>query len=82
MNVYTQKADYLGRVEEVIRNLERGEVMQLSLKPLTGGVSLDSDVKKILKEHTISFSDVINVGDIILVARSSRTENKSSLRAL
>jgi sporulation protein YlmC with PRC-barrel domain len=82
MNVYTQKADYLGRVEEVILNLERGEVMQLSLKPLTGGVSLDSDVKKILKEHTISFSDVINVGDIILVARSSRTENKSSLRAL
>jgi len=70
MDIYTTKAAYVGTVEDVILNLEKGEVMRLSLKPFKGGVMPGEVVKQILTSESIPYSDVIEVGEIILVETS------------
>jgi len=69
MDIYTQKAMYVGKVEDVILNLEKGEVMRLSLRPFKGGQLPSEEVKKILKSESISYEDVLEVGDIIIVSK-------------
>lgn len=75
MDIYTQKASYVGKVEDVILNLEKGEVMRLSLKPLRGDISSSEDVKHILQQESIPYNEVLEVGDVILVEKSP-TPNK------
>ena len=70
MNIYTQKATYVGKVEDVILNLEKGEVMRLSLKPLRGGMAQGGDVKKILQQESVPYTDVLDVGDIVVVSKA------------
>ncbi|MFH1834818.1 MAG: PRC-barrel domain-containing protein [Methanobacteriota archaeon] len=70
MDIYTQKANYVGRVEDVILNLEKGDIMRLSLKPLRGDLNSGEDVKRILQQESIPYNEVIEVGDIILVEKS------------
>lgn len=65
MDIYTGGGKYIGRVEDVILNLERGEVMRLSLRSFKGDVSADIG-KKILQDETIGYNEVVSVGDIIL----------------
>lgn len=78
MDIYTQKGQNVGRVEDVILNLERGEVMRLSLKPLKGGVLKPEDVRSILKAETINYDDVVNVGDIILIQKTPTAQGKAA----
>jgi len=66
MDIYSQKAKYVGRVEDVILNLEKGEVMRLSLQPFRSGQLPSEEVKRILQGESISYDEVVEVGDIIL----------------
>lgn len=67
LDIYTVKGEYVGKVEDVILNLEKGVVMSICLKPLRE-ISTDStEVKRILKEENISYENVNSVGEIILV---------------
>lgn len=75
MDIYTQKASYVGKVEDIILNLEKGDIMRLSLKPLRGDVSSNEDVKRILQQESIPYNEVLEVGDVILVEKSP-TPNK------
>ncbi len=70
MNIYTRKATYIGKVEDVILNLEKGEVMRLSLKPFRGNMAQGDDVKKILQQESVSYADVLDVGDIVIVNKA------------
>lgn len=76
MDVYTQKAQYVGRVEDVILNLEKGEVMRLSMKPLKGDLSAGDDVKRILQQESVPYDEVLEVGDIILTEKSPSPHKK------
>jgi len=69
MDVYTQKAQYVGKVEDVILNVDKGEVMRLCLKSFKGGTLTRDDVNKVLQEESISYDDVVEVGDIVLVQK-------------
>ncbi|VVB55396.1 PRC-barrel domain protein [uncultured archaeon] len=69
MDIYSAKGAYLGKTEDIILNLEKGEVMRLSLRPFKGGVLPGDEVKKILQYESIAYSDVIEVGDIVLVQK-------------
>jgi sporulation protein YlmC with PRC-barrel domain len=70
MDIYTQKAQYVGKVEDVILNLDKGEVMRLCLQSFRGGGLSSDDVRKVLQEDSISYDDVIEVGDIIIVQKA------------
>lgn len=78
MDIYSTKAEFVGRVEDVILNLDKGEVMRLSFRPFKGANLTGEDVKKIIQDESVSYDDVAEVGDVILVnnpppARASRS---------
>ena len=76
MDVYSQKAQYIGRVEDVILNLEKGEVMRLSMKPLKGDIASGEDVKRILQQESVPYDEVLEVGDIIISEKSPSPHKK------
>jgi sporulation protein YlmC with PRC-barrel domain len=68
LDMYTVKGEYVGKVEDVILNLETGGIMSLCLKPLKGALSTDpNEMKRILKEENISYDNVEAVSEIVLV---------------
>ena len=75
MDIYSQKARYVGRVEDVILNLEKGEVMRLSLRPFKGGQLPTDEVKKILQGESISYDEISEVADIILCEKAPAPSN-------
>jgi sporulation protein YlmC with PRC-barrel domain len=72
MEIYTSKAKHLGKVEDIILNLQKGEIMRLTLAPLKSGLLSKSKVEEILKENSIGYQDVDTVGDIVLVKPNVR----------
>ena len=72
MEIYTSKAKHLGKVEDIILNLQKGEIMRLTLSPLKSGFLSKSKVEEILKENSIGYSDVEQVDDIVLVKPNVR----------
>lgn len=69
-DIYTQKGAHVGKVEDIILNLERGEIMRLSLKSFRGGVLPNEDIKKVLQAESIGYDEVVNVSDVIIVQKA------------
>ncbi|MBD3388699.1 MAG: hypothetical protein GF416_06495 [Candidatus Altiarchaeales archaeon] len=76
MDIYTTKAQYIGEVKDVILNLDKGEVMQLCLSSLRGGEVMGEDVRRIIQEESISYDEVAEVGDIVLVQKAPPVQKK------
>ncbi|MFH1835044.1 MAG: PRC-barrel domain-containing protein [Methanobacteriota archaeon] len=76
MDMYTQKAQFVGKLSDVILNLEKGEIMRLSLHPLRGDVLSGDDVKRILQQESIPYEEVLEVGDIIIVEKQPVSTKK------
>ena len=74
MDIFTEKAEYVGKVGDIILNLEKGEIMQLSLRPFKARELAGTDIRKVLQEETIPYSDVHRVGDIIICKKDPRKE--------
>ncbi len=72
MEIYTSRAKHIGKVEDIILNLQKGEIMRITLSPLKSGLLSKSKVEEILKENSIGYQDVEQVGDIILVKPTVR----------
>lgn len=70
LDIYTQKAGYVGKVQDVILNLDKGEIMRLSLKPFRDTALSSDEVKRILQSESVPFDDVIEVGDIVLIQKA------------
>lgn len=64
-DVYTDGGKYLGKVYDVVIDLEKGDVVRLTLAPLNS-ISKD-EAKKILKEKSVLYKNVKNVGDIVVI---------------
>lgn len=75
--IYTGKAKHLGKIEDIILNLQKGEIMRLTLAPLKSGFLSKSKVEEILKENSIGYQDVEEVGDIVLVKPTVRVASTS-----
>jgi sporulation protein YlmC with PRC-barrel domain len=74
--VYTSKAKHIGKVEDIILNLQKGEIMRVTMSPLKSGFLSKNKVEEILKESSIPYADVEEVGDIILVKPTVRLSPK------
>jgi sporulation protein YlmC with PRC-barrel domain len=81
MDVYTEKAGHVGRVEDVILNLEKGEVMRLSLKSFKARTLPSDDVRRIIQEESIGYNDVVRAGDIIICRKNPMKEGKKTRKA-
>jgi sporulation protein YlmC with PRC-barrel domain len=75
MDIYTEKAEYVGQVRDIILNLEKGDIMQLSLRPLRGEIGLD--IRRALQQETIPYNEIHKVGDIIICKKNPLREGRT-----
>jgi sporulation protein YlmC with PRC-barrel domain len=69
MDVYSDNGRYLGRAQDLILDLEKGEILRITLEPLSS-VTRD-DAKRILRERSILYKNVRSVEDVIMVSKAS-----------
>lgn len=65
MDIYSDSGAYLGEVQDVIIDLEKGEISRLLMAPWK---QLKGDVKVALRKKSILYKNVKNVGDVVLVS--------------
>lgn len=70
MDIFTDGGRFLGRVQDLVVDLESGEVVRISLDALQG-VSKD-EAKRILRERAVMYKSVKSVGDVIVVSKEGR----------
>jgi sporulation protein YlmC with PRC-barrel domain len=72
MSIYRDDATYIGKVQDIILNLETGEIVRLITQPLR---SIDKEsAKKILREKSVLYKNVKSVRDIIIVSQKKQVE--------
>ena len=62
---------YVGKVNDVILNLETGNIVRLTTEPLRA-VS-KQQAKVVLRDKSILYKNVVTVGDVVLVSRGGVT---------
>lgn len=65
MDIYSDNGQYLGDVQDVVVDLERGEISRLLM---VSWKNARSDMKNLLKQKSILYKNVRNVGDVVLVS--------------
>jgi len=68
MDIYSDGGRYLGRVQDLIIDLEKGEVLRITLEPLASVTR--EDAKRILRERSILYKNVRSVEDVIMVSKA------------
>lgn len=69
IDIYTDEGAYIGKVHDVILNMEKGEVVRLTTEPLK--IEPTEHAKKMLQDKTVLFKNVRSVGDILIVGKTS-----------
>lgn len=67
MDIYTDAGRFLGRVQDVLIDLEQGKIIRLVMEPLTN-ISRD-EAKRVLREKSVLYSSVKNVEDVVVVTK-------------
>ena len=68
MDIFSAEAGYIGKVNDMIINLEAGEVVRLTTVPLRD--IMQSNAKDILQKNSILFKRVKSVKDIVLIGNN------------
>jgi len=66
LDIYSTSGEYVGKVEDVLLNLDEAVIMSLYIKPMNGAGVDSMELKRIIKEEGVSYDGVTSVGDIIL----------------
>lgn len=74
MDIYTDAAKYVGKVYDVIIDLQKGDVVRLTTEPIR--VSSKEEAKQIFKEKTVLYKSVKAVDKIIIVSAIQPMEEK------
>ncbi|MCX8197439.1 MAG: PRC-barrel domain-containing protein [Candidatus Micrarchaeota archaeon] len=69
MDIYTDGGKFLGRVQEVLLDLEKGEVIRLTMEPLNS-VSKE-EAKRILRDRSVLYKSVKSIEDVVVVSKGS-----------
>lgn len=68
MDIYTDGGKFLGRVQDILLDLEAGKVVRVVLEPLAT-VSKE-EAKRILREKSVLYSSVKSVEDVMVVSKA------------
>ncbi|MCX6776627.1 MAG: PRC-barrel domain-containing protein [Candidatus Micrarchaeota archaeon] len=77
MDIYSDAGKYLGKVIDLILDLEKGEVVRLTMQPLTT-VSRD-EARKVLREASVLYRNVKSVEDVVVVTKGTAAEKFAEL---
>ena len=67
-DIYTDGAGYLGKINDIILNLETGKVVRITTEPLKN-VSKER-AHEVLRQKSVLYKNVKSVGDIMIVSKS------------
>lgn len=79
MEIFTRKAEHVGRVEDVILNLDSGEVMRLCLRSFRARTLPEAEVKRILQTESIGYNEVVEVGDVVICKNNPLLTTKATI---
>jgi len=68
MDIYSAEAGYIGKVNDMILNMEQGEVVRLTTAPIRSIMESES-TKKMIQNNSILYKRVNSVRDIVLVGK-------------
>ena len=75
MDIYTDAGKFLGRVQDVLIDLEQGKIIRLVMEPLSN-ISRE-EAKRILKERSVLYSSVKNIEDVVVRSEEHTSELQS-----
>jgi sporulation protein YlmC with PRC-barrel domain len=78
LDIYTEKAEYVGKVEDVVLNIDTGEIMRLSLKSFKANTLPPEEIKRIIQEESIGYNEIRSVSDVIICAKNPKKEGRKS----
>lgn len=68
MDIYTDSGKFLGRVQDVLMDLEQGKIIRLVMEPLSN-ISRE-EAKRVLRERSVLYSSVKNIEDVVVVGKA------------
>ena len=68
MDIYTDNATFVGKVYDIIIDLQKGEIVRLTLEPIKAASK--DEAKRIFREKTVMYKSVKAVEKIIIVSSS------------
>jgi len=77
MDIYSDAGKYLGRVIDLILDLEKGEVVRITMQPLMA-VSRE-EARRILREASVLYKNVKSVEDVVVVTKGTAAEKLAEL---
>ncbi len=75
MDIYSDAGQYLGDVQDVVVDLEHGEVARLLMSQWKNS---RGDVKSVLKQKSILYKNIKNVGDVVMVSAAAQSKDIAS----
>lgn len=66
MDIFTSSGKFVGKVQDVIVDLEKGEVIRISMEPLNN-IGSREEARQVLKNKSILYKNVRSVGDVIII---------------
>ena len=66
LDIYTDTAQFIGKVYDIIIDLEKGEIVRLTLEPIKAASK--DDAKRIFKEKTVLYKTVKAVEKIVIIS--------------
>lgn len=70
MDIYTDNAEYKGKVFDLVINLEKGKIETMTTEPLK--VRTKQEARKIISEKSIPYQNILSAKDILLVGTRAR----------
>lgn len=67
MEIFTDSGKYVGSANDIILDLEAGEVTRLLLEPLSNS---KEKTKEIIKDKSVLYKNVKSVEDVIVVTKA------------
>ena len=68
MDIFSDGGKYIGKVYDIVVDVEKGEVVRLTLESMKG--TSKEEIQRVIKEKTILYKNVKSVGDVIVVTKS------------
>lgn len=72
MDIYTDNAEYKGKVFDLVINLEKGKIETMTTEPLK--VRTKVEARKIIAEKSIPYQNILSAKDILLVGTRARPQ--------
>jgi len=69
MDIYTDAGKFVGKVQDLILDLERGEVSRITMEPIN--YRTKDDLKRVMTEASVLYKNVRSVEDVVVISKGT-----------